>query len=111
MVATPEAASRFVLLGVVADTDGQGAALIAVDGKPPRPFRVGAKVADGYVLHSVSARAAIARRERRRGAGASRCSCRTRPLASMIAAAAPTRPARGGAAPDGAGAQACRNSR
>jgi general secretion pathway protein C len=56
--ATPDAASRFVLLGVVADTDQQGAALIAVDGKPPRPFRVGAALADGYVLQSVTTRAA-----------------------------------------------------
>jgi general secretion pathway protein C len=56
--ATPDAASRFALLGVVADTDQQGAALIAVDGKPARPFRVGGKVADGYVLQSVSTRAA-----------------------------------------------------
>jgi general secretion pathway protein C len=57
-VATPEAASRFALLGVVADADKQGAALIAVDGKPPRPFKVGATVAEGYVLRSVSTRAA-----------------------------------------------------
>jgi general secretion pathway protein C len=58
VAATPDAASRFVLQGVVADTEQQGAALIAVDGKPARPFRVGAKVADGYVLQSVSTRAA-----------------------------------------------------
>jgi general secretion pathway protein C len=58
VAATPDAASRFVLQGVVADTDQQGAALMAVDGKPPRPFRVGAKVADSYVLQSVSTRAA-----------------------------------------------------
>jgi general secretion pathway protein C len=57
-VVTPEAASRFSLLGVVADADKQGAALIAVDGKPPRPFKVGATVAEGYVLQSVSTRAA-----------------------------------------------------
>jgi len=56
--AAPEAASRFVLLGVIADSDGQGAALIAVDGKPARPFRVGAALADGYILQSVGARAA-----------------------------------------------------
>ena len=56
--ATPEAASRFALLGVVADAGQQGVALIAVDGKPPRPFRVGATVADGYVLQSLEARAA-----------------------------------------------------
>ncbi|MGJ7510797.1 type II secretion system protein N [Variovorax sp. GT1P44] len=58
VVATPEAASRFSLLGVIADSDGQGAALLVVDGKPPKPFRVGAKVADGYVLQSVTTRAA-----------------------------------------------------
>ena len=55
--ATPEAASRFALLGVVADADQQGAALIAVDGKPARPFKVGTKVADGFVLQSVTTRA------------------------------------------------------
>jgi general secretion pathway protein C len=56
--ATPDAASRFALQGVVADTEQQGVALIAVDGKPARPFRVGAKVAEGYVLQSVGTRAA-----------------------------------------------------
>jgi len=58
VVATPDAASRFVLLGVVADTDQQGAALISVDGKPARPFKVGVKVADGFVLQSLDRRAA-----------------------------------------------------
>jgi general secretion pathway protein C len=49
-------ASRFVLSGVVVQRlrSGQGVALIAVDGKPPRPYRVGASLADGIVLHSVS---------------------------------------------------------
>ncbi len=56
--ATPEAASRFVLSGVVADGSRQGAALIAVDDLPPRPFRVGATVGDGYVLQSVDQRTA-----------------------------------------------------
>ncbi len=54
----PEASSRFVLLGVVADGDRQGAALIAVDGKPARPFRVGARLSDDFVLQSVTTRAA-----------------------------------------------------
>jgi general secretion pathway protein C len=58
VVVAPELASRFVLLGVVADTAGKGAALIAVDGKPPRPYRVGTTLADGYVLRSLDARAA-----------------------------------------------------
>lgn len=56
--ATPDAASRFALLGVIADADGQGAALVAIDGKPARPFRVGAKLGDSFVLQSVGARAA-----------------------------------------------------
>ncbi len=59
VVAVPVAASsRFALLGVVADSDGQGAALIAIDGKPPRPFRVGRTLADGFVLQSVTTRGA-----------------------------------------------------
>ena len=50
------ASSRFVLTGVVAQkSNRQGVALIAVDGKPPRPYRVGTPLADGVVLHSVSA--------------------------------------------------------
>lgn len=49
-------ASRFVLTGVVVQKSSrQGVALIAVDGKPPRPYRVGSALADGVVLHSVSA--------------------------------------------------------
>lgn len=55
---TPEAASRFALSGVVADPSKQGAALIAIDGKPPRPFRVGSRVGDNYVLQSVGLRSA-----------------------------------------------------
>ena len=50
--------SRFQLLGVVADPDGRGAALIAVDGKPPKPYRVGAPVDERLVLQSVAARRA-----------------------------------------------------
>ncbi|MET3914614.1 general secretion pathway protein C [Variovorax sp. OAS795] len=56
--AAPEAASRFALSGVVADPLNQGAALIAIDGKPPRPFRVGSRVGDNYVLQSVGVRSA-----------------------------------------------------
>lgn len=48
-------ASRFVLSGVVVNQAGPGAgvALIATDGKPPRPYRVGASISEGVVLHSV----------------------------------------------------------
>ena len=55
---TPALSSRFSLLGVVAGEDGGGAALIAVDGKPPKPFRVGSTIEDGLVLQSVEARRA-----------------------------------------------------
>ncbi|HWP11446.1 MAG TPA: type II secretion system protein N [Ramlibacter sp.] len=52
-------ASRFALLGVVANRSRQGAALIAVDGKPAKPFRVGVLVDEGLVLKSVESRRAI----------------------------------------------------
>jgi general secretion pathway protein C len=52
----PAAASRFALLGVVASRSSQGAALIAVDGKPGRPYRVGSKIEDGLILQAVDAR-------------------------------------------------------
>ena len=55
---TPEAASRFALSGVVAYGTTQGAALISIDGKPPRPWRVGAQLGDGFVLQSVGPRSA-----------------------------------------------------
>jgi general secretion pathway protein C len=45
--------SRFVLWGVVSGASGLGSALIAVDGQPPRPFRVGQTVTDGVVLQSL----------------------------------------------------------
>ncbi len=51
--------SRFALVGVLAGQGhSSGAALIAVDGKPARPYRVGAPVEDGLVLQSLSARQA-----------------------------------------------------
>ena len=52
------AASRFKLSGVVANRAQGGYALIAVDGKPAKPYRVGAQVDDALVLHSVAARSA-----------------------------------------------------
>ena len=51
--------SRFSLVGVVADRAHQGAALIAVDGRPAKPFRVGAAVDESLVLQSVDARRAV----------------------------------------------------
>jgi general secretion pathway protein C len=61
--AAPEAPSRFKLIGVMAprDRDRQdehGVALIAVDGKPPKPFTVGAHLDSDLVLQSVGLRTA-----------------------------------------------------
>lgn len=53
--AAPVAASRYALQGVVAVGTARGAALIAVDGGPARPFRLGAEVTEALFLQSVSA--------------------------------------------------------
>lgn len=47
-------APRYNLQGVIASVGQQGAALIAVNGQPARPFRVGSVVDAGLVLQSVS---------------------------------------------------------
>ena len=52
-------ASRFNLVGVVAAKSRRGAALISVDGKPARPFRVGSAVDEDLVLQSVEGRRAM----------------------------------------------------
>ena len=56
-------ASRFRLVGVMAPREGergrgQGIALIAVDGKPPRAFRIGAALDEQIVLLAVAPRSA-----------------------------------------------------
>ena len=53
-------ASRYALTGVAAAsaTGQRGVALIAMDGKPARPYRVGAILEDGVLLQSVEARRA-----------------------------------------------------
>ena len=65
VAATPEAAARFRLLGIMAPKasataarSGQGVALIAVDGKPPKAFVVGSALDVDLVLQSVSLRTA-----------------------------------------------------
>ncbi len=55
----PSAASRFQLVGVVADKSQHGAALIVVDGKPAKHYRIGARVDEGLVLQSVQPRRAV----------------------------------------------------
>lgn len=54
----PAPGRQWVLTGVVAGTSGRGAALVAVDGRPPRAYTVGTPVADGLVLQSVEGRRA-----------------------------------------------------
>jgi len=58
----PAADARFQLIGVVSPRAPQaareGLALIAVDGKPPRAYRVGASVDGPHVLQSVEPRGA-----------------------------------------------------
>lgn len=51
--------NRYVLTGVVADRRQGGAALIAIAGQPPKPFRVGAEIEPGVHLTSVGARKAV----------------------------------------------------
>ena len=59
--AAPKAtlASRFALIGVLSGRrSGGGAALIAVDGKPAKPFRLGATVDEGLVVQALGPRQA-----------------------------------------------------
>jgi general secretion pathway protein C len=52
----PDASSRFRLTGIVALGAGRGAALVSIDGKPSRPYRIGNLLEDGWVLQSVQQR-------------------------------------------------------
>lgn len=63
--ADPEISARFRLLGVMApkggtkaDDSSQGIALIAVDGKPPKAYKIGAPLDAELVLQAVSLRSA-----------------------------------------------------
>jgi general secretion pathway protein C len=58
-VAAVSVAGRLALVGVVANRSRGGAALISIDGKPARPYRVGARVDDALVLQSVAPRRAV----------------------------------------------------
>jgi general secretion pathway protein C len=50
------AAARYKLIGLIAQGSQRGSALIAVDGEPAKPFRVGELVTDGMLLQSVKGR-------------------------------------------------------
>ena len=97
----PGLASRFKLVGVMAPrpgegTSGQGIALIEVDGKPPRPFRVGRPLDETLVLQSVAARGATI--GPRNGAPAVQLEI---PLPAAPATGTLPPPARGFGGPDG----------
>ena len=53
VINTPDS-TKFVLFGLASTARGQGVALIALDGKPAKPYRVGSLVADDLVLKSIS---------------------------------------------------------
>jgi general secretion pathway protein C len=53
---TVSAQSKYKLLGVIAEGARGGSALIAIDGEPAKPYRVGERLTDDMVLQSVKAR-------------------------------------------------------
>ncbi len=54
--AAPTLASRFQLVGVLNGDASSGVALISVDGKPAKPFRIGRSVTEGLVVQSTQAK-------------------------------------------------------
>ena len=54
-----KASSNYALFGLATTKSGTGVALISMDGKPAKPYRVGSKVADEWVLKSISRTDAI----------------------------------------------------
>ena len=57
--AITSASSNYALFGLAVTKVGTGVALISMDGKPAKPYRVGSKVADEWVLKSISRTYAI----------------------------------------------------
>lgn len=51
--------SRMALQGVIASGSRAGTALIAIDGKPARPYRVGSRVEGDLLLQAVTAKQAL----------------------------------------------------
>lgn len=54
--------ARLQLQGVLAVGTKQGAALISIDGKPAKPYRVGSAIEDGLEVTAVGARSASIRK-------------------------------------------------
>ena len=57
--ATVAESGRYSLTGVLAGPGPRGAALISIDGKPARSYRVGARVDEALYLQSVQGRRAV----------------------------------------------------
>ncbi len=57
-IITP-ASSNYALFGIVRALTGTGVALIATDGKPAKPYRVGNKVSEDLVLKSITRTEAV----------------------------------------------------
>lgn len=55
-VAVVDPGSRMRLTGIIASATGQGVALLSLDGKPAKPYRVGSTIEDGLMLQSVEKR-------------------------------------------------------
>lgn len=51
--------SRVVLVGVATDAQGQGVALLGIDGQPAVAFRVGTVLPDGWVLRRLGKESAV----------------------------------------------------
>lgn len=54
----PDPSKRFALVGVVYHRANAGVALLSVEGKPARPYRVGSTIDEGYTLKSVTGHSA-----------------------------------------------------
>ena len=53
-VAEPDEQKRFRLIGVIVISNGQGSALIATDGQPPKPYLIGDALDGVWTLQALS---------------------------------------------------------
>jgi general secretion pathway protein C len=58
-IAPRAASAQFQLLGIISQGAKRGSALIGIDGQPPKPYRVGERLTDKWLLQSVKARSAV----------------------------------------------------
>jgi general secretion pathway protein C len=58
-VVVPVSTTKYLLFGIASTVRGTGVALIGIDDKPARPYRLGSKVADDLVLKSLTKTKAV----------------------------------------------------